>query len=90
MLCPICGGNNLTSKREDAPATDFSARKPLTYSNKPASELEARYFQQKKMDEEKHATRTGPSPERHCPLCGYPLQDSWKFCPECGVSLLKK
>ena len=90
MLCPICGGNNLTSKREDvSSSTDFKRRTP--YKKKgAASDLEARYFQEKKMKQEEQASAAPRGSERHCPLCGYPLKEEWKFCPECGVSLLKK
>ncbi|MGA1822757.1 MAG: hypothetical protein ACMUIG_09535 [Thermoplasmatota archaeon] len=91
MLCPICGGNNLTTKREEAAPYDFSKERPLKYRNKAASDIEARYFEQKRA-ESKDTVVSGKIQDssRHCPLCGYSLMDGWKFCPECGVSLLKK
>mgnify|MGYP006283970009 FL=1 len=94
MLCPICGGNNLTSKREEgASSKDFAKKRPLPYKKKgAASDLEEKYFREKKkkQEEEKQESTSNTTAERHCPLCGYPLQDNWKFCPECGVSLIKK
>ena len=78
MLCPICDGNNLTLKRvEVADPYDFSKEQIKANTRKgAASNIEARYFDEKNKGEG----------HRHCPLCGYPLQKEWKFCPECGVS----
>ena len=93
MLCPICGGNNLSKKRQyDADPFDFSKEQIKQKVRKgAASEIEARYFVEQKMKEKGGASSTAsPAKERHCPLCGYKLQEGWKFCPECGVSLLKK
>lgn len=89
MLCPVCGGNNLSSKREEPGSThDFSKdRTAYIGKKKAASEIEARYFAQER---EKAETGAQTSPDRHCPLCGYRLEASWKFCPECGVSLIRK
>ncbi|MBN1539651.1 MAG: zinc-ribbon domain-containing protein [Candidatus Thermoplasmatota archaeon] len=94
MLCPLCGGNNLTAKREDAPQSkDYKKERDSLYDAKhAASEYEARYFAEKKKKEmeEREKGAAPPSTSRHCPLCGYGLKDEWKFCPECGVSLIKK
>ena len=96
MLCPICGGNNLSNKRESvSPTYDFRKERDRLYSSdkKAASDIEARYFAEKKMKEDKRTDsfqEKHDGPSRHCPLCGYPLESGWKFCPECGVSLLKK
>ncbi len=95
MLCPICGGNNLSSKREAVSSPyDFKKEKRRLYgSKKAASEIEARYFEEKITRE--RTEKPGESirkteHERHCPLCGFTLMPGWKFCPECGVSLIKK
>lgn len=96
MLCPVCGGNNLSSKRESVSLPyDFKKEREMIYSTdkKAASDIEARYFAEKKIKEDKGAEISGlhqDSTSRHCPLCGYPLNSRWKFCPECGVSLIKK
>jgi len=94
MLCPICGGNNLTTKRETVSAPyDFAKEREKLYNRKKAaSDYEARYFAEQKMKEERSPSGGAPSASssRHCPLCGYSLEDDWKFCPECGVSLIKK
>lgn len=91
MLCPICGGNNMASKREEAAPYDFSKERPLKYKKNAASDIEARYFEQKRAESRIPEMREGIKDSgRHCPLCGYALLENWKFCPECGVSLLKK
>ncbi|MBN1390283.1 MAG: hypothetical protein JXA22_06550 [Candidatus Thermoplasmatota archaeon] len=94
MLCPICGGNNLSAKREDvvSPSATNKERKRSYDKKHAASEYEARYFEEmkKKETEEKKMDHVQPARTRHCPLCGFGLEEEWKFCPECGVSLLKK
>ncbi|MFW3146645.1 MAG: hypothetical protein ACMUIE_07525 [Thermoplasmatota archaeon] len=95
MLCPICGGNNLTQKRESViDPYDFAKEREKLYAKKKAaSEYEARYFaeQRRKEAEGQGAPASSPtSQQRHCPLCGYSLEEQWKFCPECGVSLIRK
>jgi hypothetical protein len=72
---------------------DFAKERERIYSRKKAaSDYEARYFAEQKMKEEGASSAGAPSSSisRHCPLCGYGLEDEWKFCPECGVSLIKK
>jgi RNA polymerase subunit RPABC4/transcription elongation factor Spt4 len=87
MLCPNCGGNNLSSKREEVGSPyDFARQKKDYQSRKAASDIEAKYFAQQK---EKPLSQQAPG-QRHCPLCGYKLEPVWKFCPECGVSLIQK
>jgi len=91
MLCPICGGNNITTKRENASDPyDFSKQKSKVPAGRAASDIEARYFAEQKMKEKDAAPGAPKTVGRHCPLCGYALNEEWKFCPECGVSLLKK
>jgi RNA polymerase subunit RPABC4/transcription elongation factor Spt4 len=88
MLCPVCGGNNLSSKREDVGSTyDFARQRKASGGRKPASEIEARYFAEQR---DRGPSQEAPSSHRHCPLCGYRLEPTWKFCPECGVSLMQK
>jgi len=89
MLCPICGGNNLSTKREEVGSSyDFSRQRKAYSDKRAASDIEARYFAQLK---DKGSAAAAPArDERHCPLCGYHLEPSWKFCPECGVSLIHK
>jgi hypothetical protein len=88
MLCPICGGNNLSSKREEVgSAYDFAQQRRLGQNRKAASDLEARYFAEQR---EKDSAQIQTGGQRHCPLCGLRLETTWKFCPECGVSLLHK
>jgi RNA polymerase subunit RPABC4/transcription elongation factor Spt4 len=94
MVCPICGGNDLTAKMEySADPYDFSKHKDRTISKGGAhQDLQERYFAEQKM-KEGMAEKKGDAPskvERHCSLCGYTVSDTWKFCPECGVSLLKR
>jgi len=94
MLCPVCGGNNLSTKRENVSAPyDFAKEREKLYVKKhAASDYEAAYFaeKRKKEIEQKGSKQVPASSHRHCPLCGYSLQEEWKFCPECGVSLIKK
>ena len=95
MVCPLCGGNNLSTKREEGGSSyDFAKqRKSGAVDRKMASQLEAKYFAEQK---ERNVSPQASSPlvpakeRKHCPLCGYGLDASWKFCPECGVSLLHK
>ena len=49
MLCPICGRNNLTSKREEVTDPyDFSKEKIKANARKSvASEIEVRYLNEK-------------------------------------------
>jgi len=94
MLCPICGGNNLTAKRKFVTDPyDFSKHKDRNLSKGGThSDLEARYFAERKMKDEMVPKKGEASAkaEQHCTLCGYTLIETWKFCPECGVSLMKK
>ena len=93
MLCPNCGGNNLSSKRESVESSyDFKKERDRLYSGsrKAASDIEARYFAEKKMEERSSPPSTHTGSTKHCPLCGFDLDVKWKFCPECGVSLIKK
>ena len=94
MLCPNCGGNNLGTKRESvSDPYDFAKEKERLFEKKrAASDYEARYFAERKQKEAERSRSLTPEPSksRHCPLCGYGLQDDWKFCPECGVSLIRK
>ena len=95
MLCPNCGGNNLSSKKADpVNPYDFSKEKLKNkYMKRAASEIEAQYFVDKQLKAQtggSSASQDTPGGSRRCPLCGYGLQGGWKFCPECGVSLLKK
>ncbi|MGA1793954.1 MAG: zinc-ribbon domain-containing protein [Thermoplasmatota archaeon] len=94
MLCPICGGNNLSSKRESVSTPyDFAQERERLYEKKKAaSDYEAKYFAEKRrkeLEDKQAGTQAAPG-SRHCPLCGYDLSEDWKFCPECGVSLIKK
>jgi hypothetical protein len=96
MLCPNCGGSNLTNKRESVDNSyDFKKERDRLYTGKrkAASEIEARYFAERKMKEDTTQPISTSAPQqhsKHCPLCGYSLMTEWKFCPECGVSLIKK
>ncbi len=94
MLCPNCGGNNLSNKRESVENPyDFKQERDRLYSGKrkAASDIEARYFAEKKIETSApSSTASSPKISKHCPLCGYDLDPNWKFCPECGVSLIKK
>ncbi len=31
-----------------------------------------------------------PERDMKCPLCGFPVESTWKYCPECGVSFKLK
>ena len=94
MLCPTCGGNNLVDKKKfAADPYDFSKYKYRTLSKGGThSDLEARYFAERKMKDEILSKKEEASvkTEHNCTLCGYTLTETWKFCPECGVSLMKK
>ncbi|MFO8051559.1 MAG: zinc-ribbon domain-containing protein [Thermoplasmatota archaeon] len=94
MLCPVCSGNNLSTKRESvSDPYDFKKEKEKLFKKKKAaSDYEAKYFAEQKLKEagKEMTPAKEPSNTRHCPLCGYPLREEWKFCPECGVSLIKK
>ncbi len=94
MVCPICGGNNLTAKMVySADPYDFSKQKDRTSTKGGAhQDIQTKYFAEQKLKDEMAGKKVEASAnvERHCALCGYTLGMTWKFCPECGVSLLKK
>lgn len=42
--------------------------------------------------EQQHTSQTGstplaPAPNTKCAYCGFPMQQSYAFCPSCGMSL---
>jgi len=94
MICPNCGGSNLSAKQKFEPDPyDFSKQKDQTSSvGGKHSELERKYFEEQRLKEEM-LRKQGDAPvrtEHTCALCGFKLEETWKFCPECGVSLMKK
>ena len=94
MICPNCGGSNLSAKQKfGTDPYDFSKQKDRAPSVPGMhTELEKKYFAEQKMKEEMLQKSGGAAAkaERTCALCGFRLDENWKFCPECGVSLIKK
>jgi len=90
MLCPLCGGNNLSSKKEERFSLRFREDKvtPPYRKNRAPSEIESRFFRDRNVKQQKYVRSDSDPSERLCPMCGYHLQMDWKFCPECGISLL--
>lgn len=70
MICPICGNNELVARK------DFKKEKEEGSS---AADRRPGW----------NAVREGKgnkgSPEGRCPVCGYDIKPTWKYCPECGV-----
>ena len=94
MICPNCGGSDLVAKKKfDADPYDFSKQKNQSpvRGGKP-TDLEAKYYaeQKAKKDMQKQDQQAPARVERTCKLCGFTLDESWKFCPECGTHLIKK
>jgi rubrerythrin len=56
------------------------------------TDLEAKYFAEQRAKKEMQREKAGPSEklQHSCSLCGFIIIETWKFCPECGVSLTKK
>jgi rubrerythrin len=94
MVCPLCGGNNLSAKMKFVrDPYDFSKHKEIQPPKGGSGhDIQARYFAEQKLKDEMAANSAEPTSEApsNCPLCGYSLRSTWKFCPECGVSLTKK
>ena len=94
MICPTCGGSDLVAKKKFATDPyDFSKQKVRGPSRggKP-TELEAKYYAEQRAKKEMQREK-GQAPAktgRTCALCGFSLSETWKFCPECGVSLIRK
>ena len=80
MMCPICGSKELKAMSDVKMGPD-----PYDYSKKPPGE---RPKEDKPRPAGDSTFETTPS---KCPMCGFELQNNWKFCPNCGVSFgLKK
>jgi predicted RNA-binding Zn-ribbon protein involved in translation (DUF1610 family) len=94
MVCPNCGGSDLVAKKKfSSDPYDFSKQKDRSPSRggKP-TELEAKYYAEQRAKEEmrKEKAQAPVKLDRTCKLCGFTLSETWKFCPECGVSLIRK
>jgi hypothetical protein len=94
MICPTCGGSDLVAKKKFATDPyDFSKQKARGPSKggKP-TELEAKYYAEQRAKEEVQREKGQATAKagRTCQLCGFSLSETWKFCPECGVSLIRK
>ena len=94
MVCPICGGSDLVAKKKfEADPYDYSKQRERGPAGRGKhSELEARYFAEQKAKKEmqREEAQVPARGERTCQLCGFKLEEAWKFCPECGVSLIRK
>ena len=81
MICPVCGGSNLIAKKEVGPDR-------------------YEYYNPTIQDQVKQIEATAPpvAPVRtagaggakKCLLCGFPVEPTWKYCPECGVSFRRR
>jgi hypothetical protein len=94
MICPECGGSDLVAKKKfNTDPYDFSKQKNMgpARGGKPTA-LEAKYYAEQKAKEKMRGEKEQApvKVERTCKLCGFTLEESWKFCPECGVHLIKK
>ena len=81
MVCPICGNKDLKPMSEAKFGPD-----PYDYSKKGKDE---------RIEESAPAPAAAARPAEtapaKCPMCGFELENIWKFCPNCGVSFsLKK
>ena len=84
MMCPICGGKNLKEMKDvqlgkdphDYSRVHKEERSRIIPKNpqRPPDAIPIR--KSDKAAEEKQT----------CPLCGFPVERTWKYCPECGVS----
>lgn len=78
MMCPICGSKELRSMSDVKMGPD-----PYDYSQTPKDEHMAETSEQKPSRAPSEELKETPS---KCPMCGFDLQNAWKFCPNCGVS----
>jgi hypothetical protein len=93
MICPTCGGNDLVAKKKfEADPYDFSKQKDRPSPKRGRTDLEAKYFAEQRAKKEMQGEKAGPSEKMQdsCSLCGFAIIETWKFCPECGASLIKK
>ncbi len=80
MRCPVCGGSNLSAKKEFGPDPyDYRAqsREEAVKGAAPAPAPEP-------------ANAPAEPQPGHCPMCGYKVMVEWKYCPMCGVSFTKQ
>ncbi len=75
MRCPFCGEANLSATKEFGPD-------PYDYRHKSSDQIAA--------ERRAPPPPAAPSGASHCPMCGYNIQQEWKYCPMCGVSFQMK
>lgn len=77
MMCPICGCKELKAMTDAEVGPD-----PYDYSQKSREER----LTDKDIPPPKGGAEAPKEAPSKCPMCGFDLQSSWKFCPNCGVS----
>ena len=70
MVCPICGNNELVARKDfKKDSTDDRG----SQDGRPG------------WSAVKEGTRAHGSQDGRCPVCGFEITPTWKYCPECGV-----
>ena len=78
MMCPICGCKELKAMSDANLGPD-----PYDYSKRSREERVSKTESIRSTSTTVEVPHEAPS---KCPMCGFDLKSSWKFCPNCGVS----
>jgi len=87
MVCPICGGSELSAKKELG--KDPYDYRDLSKEDRIAGKTERTHADMVGGGGGKVPSTAGDAGHAKCPMCSYELQGKWKFCPMCGVSFSK-
>lgn len=80
-MCPICGGKDLADMKDVKMGPD-----PYDYSKKSKDER----LKEQVIERPAKVSMNSASTDMACPMCRFPVQRGWKFCPECGVKFSLK
>lgn len=77
MICPICHGHDIETVSEHKKKEQMEVDK-YDYST-------LRKMGVNPEDAERGAVQPPKNPTT-CPSCGYTIDPSWNYCPNCGIS----